>query len=114
MQPSVRKPTASYHLLLRLGSFLLGNHLIKFLKKNLIFQAKTTPIFFERKIKLDKKVQINDDIQSSYPISKILPAGNFSKRHISSSHFAQPMDFLTPNQPIFKNIKTVKWVKFLP
>jgi len=110
--PFIKNPSLGSHIILRLASLILGNRLISLLKRRLIFQTKSTRIKYERRISFKKSsLTIIDTVNSPHLLTKIMPAGNFSKRHISSSNFSQPFDLLVPTRPVFNKKKQIRWVK---
>ena len=74
------------HLILRMGSLLLGQRLISILKSRLIYKKNKRKIGFQRKIFINNNViTISDRIHGISTNSRIIRAPRSSKRHVASA-----------------------------
>jgi len=85
------------HAILRAGSFLLGRHLIRILKRLLIFKKPATDLHFRREISFDStRLTVRDEITGLSPAHQVVPAPRASKRHVASADSYHPEDLLRP------------------
>ena len=79
---------------LRVISFLLGNKIIGFLKRKLIFVDQHCDIRFTRKIIWkEKQILIEDEFESDQEY-RLIHATNMSLRHVASGKFFGKSDLL--------------------
>ena len=101
-------PTPLKHMGLRVLSFFLGNRLIGFLKKQLIFINKHLEVNFKREIIFgEEKIQIVDKIRSSKEVN-IKSANSLSLRHVASGKFFKFSELV--NRPVI-NLTDVREVE---
>ncbi|MBM6974889.1 hypothetical protein [Intestinimonas butyriciproducens] len=86
------------HIPLRVLSFLVGNRIIHFLKKQIILVDNHAPIHFRRTIKFDAdKIFIKDVINNHGKREyELKPASNISLRHVASGKFFTTSDLFKP------------------
>jgi hypothetical protein len=79
------RPTPNKHMALRILSNLLGNKLIPFLKKQLIFREHISKFYFERKfIVFNNTIQVVDSF-NDLNNNSVKKAKHYSMRHVSSA-----------------------------
>ncbi len=101
----VRTSSPISHIGLRLASSLLGNHLIGFLKKKMIFIDSHIEVWFERTISFqENSIVIKDKIHSLENVT-IKSAPSFSLRHVASSKFFSAGDLAERKLVLLENIK---------
>ncbi|MGI6168699.1 MAG: hypothetical protein ACOYI4_03145 [Christensenellales bacterium] len=82
------------HMGLRVVSFIMGNKIIGFLKKKLIFVDRHTNITFSREIQFaERTVTLTDHLNSPTPVD-FEYAGTMSLRHVASGKFFMTADLL--------------------
>ena len=79
------RPSPFKHMVLRGLAFLVGNRLIAQLKSLLIFNRKTFPLTFTRKIEIKGNTVAINDTFSNPNIAGLSPAPHYSLRHVSSA-----------------------------
>ncbi len=105
---SLKVSTPIMHMGLRLVAFLLGNKIISFLKKKMIFANKHSDIKFERIIDFrDTEIIIKDTIESNHKI-RLEKASNMSLRHVASGKFYSDSDLLSETGVIATGINEAK------
>jgi hypothetical protein len=94
------------HLILRLGSMLLGHRLISILKSKLIFKKKGSSIGFKRRVSVQNNVvQVTDHIDNLISGSKVIRAPRSSKRHVASADSFHSEDFSMNNGFRFEEVR---------
>jgi hypothetical protein len=82
------------HIILRVGSFIMGRRLIRILKRLVIFKKPQQSIHFSRAIHLDDdELVIQDKITGVSGNTTITRAPRSSKRHVASADSFHPEDF---------------------
>ena len=82
------------HILLRVGSFLLGRRLIRVLKRLVIFKKPQQTIYFSRSVSLDgQELVVQDTLTGVHQKDVITRAPRTSKRHVASADSFHPEDF---------------------
>jgi len=101
----VRMSSPISHIGLRLASSLLGNRIIGFLKKKMIFIDKHVEVWFERTVSFQANhIVIQDKIHSPEKVT-IKSAPPFSLRHVASSKFFSAGDLAERKIILLENIK---------
>ncbi|MHB8806855.1 MAG: hypothetical protein ACYC59_04670 [Anaerolineaceae bacterium] len=101
----VRTSSPISHIGLRLASSLLGNRIIGFLKKKMIFIDKHVEVWFERTVSFQaNRITIQDKIHSPEKVT-IKSAPPFSLRHVASSKFFSAGDLAERKTVLLENIK---------
>lgn len=91
---TLKMPSPILHMGLRVISFLLGNKIIGFLKRKLIFVDQHCDIRFTRKIIWkEKQILIEDEFESDQEY-RLIHATNMSLRHVASGKFFGKSDLL--------------------
>ena len=114
VRPKVATPFL--HMILRGVSFFLGQRIIAFLKKQMIFSGHQTAVQFQRKVIFNPtEIEILDTIVAPFEIT-LKKAPVFSMRHVASGKFSTTTDLL-PDDTLSltfsgeKQIKTVWDIK---
>jgi hypothetical protein len=82
------------HIVLRIGSFLLGKHLIRILKRLVIFKKPQQSLHFSRTVSWENEsLVIHDRITGVSDTHSITRAPRSSKRHVASADCFHPQDF---------------------
>ncbi len=93
------------HIGLRVLSFLLGKHLITFLKSKMIFVDKHIKTRFTRQIQFgEDTIRIRDEIFSPQRVT-LKSAPPFSLRHVASSKFYSATDLLPRQRILLENVE---------
>lgn len=82
------------HIILRIGSFILGRRLIRSLKRLVIFKKPQRTFFFSRRVSFEgDALVILDQITGVSDADLITRAPRSSKRHVASADSFHPQDF---------------------
>jgi hypothetical protein len=82
------------HIVLRVGSFVMGRRLIRILKRLVIFKKPQQSIHFARSVSLEgDELVIHDKITGASNSDAITRAPRTSKRHVASADSYHPEDF---------------------
>ena len=101
----IRTSSPIGHIGLRIASSLLGNRIIRLLKKKMIFVDKHIETWFERTVHFHpNSIVIQDKIHSPQKIT-IKSAPPFSLRHVASSKFFSAGDLAESKTIFLENIK---------
>lgn len=107
IQHREHKSTPIKHMALRLISFFAGYSIISVFKSLLIHKKQKSPLYYERRVKLDNNVLIiQDSITGLKKDASVFRAPRASKRHVASADSYHMEDFM-----LCQGVKMVEKIK---